>query len=229
MNRTQVVKIFKFRKSILNNIDNILSKIKSSNNNDLSSQGQLDLFSQGLKVEKEEEVPEYDGKINIMEFVDYEKELLGLPVTYNPLNDLEIFNEIYCNYKPEQLLNFDTNNDNITILDRIVDIEYQVSNNSGNRYAKIYISELSKNLFFYLNGERYKKFIAQLYINEFYLIKLNYSEPTKKFPRDSFSITKIKNIKDVNIESKIKELKEKRSKVQVMDRNWIETNKPEWL
>jgi len=86
-----------YKKTLVQNFDSIIKASKSSKKADLSSQGQLDLFSMGLEdVKSNPKLIEYDGYIDLMDMVSMEEDLLGIPVTYNPLDDLQILIELYC-------------------------------------------------------------------------------------------------------------------------------------
>lgn len=201
MDKSEVERIFRWRKSLVNNFDKITGAIKSAAKADLSSEGQLDIFSMGMEDDIERpKIEMYDGPINLMEGLHLEVELLGLPVTYNPLDDLWMYEELYCTHKVVDLFEMNKNRTKIIVMDRITDIKTQPSKR-GNLYSKIFLSNLGLNNYCFLFGDDLKNYISRIFIDQIYLIELEYKLPSPEFSKESIIIHHIKNIKDVDIEA----------------------------
>lgn len=207
MDKRKIEKIFRWRKTLINNWDKITGAIKSSKKADLSSQGQLDLFSVGLEdVSTPLKLNKDNGHIDIMENVKNEIEVLGVPVLFNPIDDYVIHKELFCTHEVHDLLRFTEAYKGIIVLDRITSILYKSSQKSGNKYCKLFISELGEENYLYLWGKNFSKYIPQIFIDNIYLIEVEYITPTPKFDMTAIAVTHIKNVKDVDVKSEIERL-----------------------
>lgn len=221
MNKNEALEIYKWRRGLVDSFESITSAIKSSNDLAEKNVGQLDLYSEVIKVDKvypKVKIPNYS--INIIEEVNKEVELLGIPFTYDPIDDLQIYSDVYCSHNPVNLLELVEDTKDIVILGRISDIEYRKSKKSGNPYAKIRISSLPEEYYFYLTGKRYVNNIAKMFLLNHYLFRLTFSMPTKDYPYESISIERVDNILDLDIEGRIKELYNS-CKVEELDEKWM--------
>ena len=216
---------FRFRQTIVDNLDTIIKQGKQMKKEKLNSNSQLSLFDDSnFDIEIDTSLPIYKGKINKMKFAEKERELLGISITYNPLNDARIFEDIYCNHSPIDLLYLEKDEKNIVIMDYIIDIEHRTSKR-GNSYAKIFISTLGRETYFYLFGENYKKFMPTIFRNKIYLFKLTYNTPSKRFNRNNIVIDNIKNIEYIDVYGKIDELIEALPKPNELEGSWRAKNR----
>lgn len=227
MNRKQAEEIFRGRKTIFDNVESLLDKVRKSSNYDLADQGQLDLFGAGLVVEKAT-LEAYSGPIDVMDWVRLEMDLIGIPVLYNPLEELDMYMDLFCTHSVHDLFNLDKDDSKIVVIDWITDITYHKSTKSGKPYARIYTNLYGVNNFWYLWGKSYKELIPRTYINETYMFQLNFTMPTPEFSRECINITHLKNIKDVDVESEYKRAYNASMEVK-MDKDWIKTNNIEWI
>lgn len=192
--------IFRHRQTILDNLDKILSSAKGSKKSQSKNVGQLSLFGD-IEVEKPKLV-EYDGHISLMKWVNAETELLGVPITYEPLDEYGQLKELLCTHTASDLLEMVEDTDGIVIMDRVTLIDKRTSKN-GNPYAKLYLSQFGSEKYCYLTGDNYKKYISLIYLNEIYLFLMKYRKPTKDFSIDSINIVHVKNVKDIDIDTEI--------------------------
>ena len=225
MDKKQAIDVLKYRLTLLKNYDKIINSLKSSRKADLSGQGQLDMFSVGLEDPKENtKLVEYDGNVAHMDIVDIEKDLLGLTISYNPLDELIMYEDLYCTHKVTDLFSMNKTKHNIVIMDYIVNIDYKKSK-KNNFYAQIQISNFNDKYFMYLFGDTFKENIHKLFIGESFLIQLSYQEPTPKFDRDSYVINSIKNIKDVEIDEEYNRIINNLKITSELKEDWMIKNK----
>lgn len=223
MTKAEVENIYRWRKTLVQNFDNIIKASKSSKKADLSSQGQLDLFSMGMEdVKTNPKLIEYDGVIDLMELVNVETELLGIPVLYDPLEEYSFYVDIYCTHTISEILELTDKTENIIIIDRLSRIEHKISA-KGNKYCKLFFLQFGET-YIYLWGNLYKDKISMMYVNEIYMIQLNFNTPTKEFDRYSHVCTHIKNVKDVDIDSEYKRLIKSLVITDELNENWMIKN-----
>lgn len=225
MNKQQIESIFRYRQTIIDNIDKIIGATKKSQKADLSAQGQLDLFSMGLEdCKSNPKLKLYDGHINLIEYVNKESELLGVPVLYDPIEDVSfMYYELYCTHNVYDILELTEQTENIVIIDRLVKIEHRTSKN-GNNYCKLYFSQLGET-YLYLWGQNYRNFVSSLFVNEIFIIRLTFNIPTKEFDRYNYVCTGIKNIKYVEIEEEYNRLINSLEIIDELDEEWMLVNK----
>lgn len=223
LNKQKIVDLFKWRKTLVQSYEIIKNAVKSSEKADLSDQGQLDLFSAGLEVEKTlPKLIEYEGGVDLMEMVDLETEYMGLPITYEPLNGLDMYVDIYCTHSVYEVLELTDKTENIIILDRVVIIEYKISQ-KGNKYCKLFLSQMGET-YIYLWGQQFRDLISRIFTNEIYLLSITFNIPTKDFDRYSYVCNYIQNIKDVEIEEEYNRIYNN-CKVEELDKHWMIKNR----
>lgn len=222
MKEKEVREIYRWRKTIVNNIDSILKKFKKSKENKEKNAGQMSLFdSVEEEIEIDTNIEEYDGYINMNECFLKEKELLGISVLYDPIKEAQMYKDLYCTHEAEDILKMNKNINGIIIIDIVTKVEETISQR-GNRYAKVYISQLGSTYMFLFTNE-YRKFISSIIVGDVHLIELNYSIPTVKFDRESISISRIKSLKYVDIEEKYNQVISN-AKVTKLDEPWMLKN-----
>ena len=98
MNRLEAEDVFRRRQTIVDNLDKLINSSKKSKKAESkSSFGQMSLFDIGLDDCKEPpKMIECEGNIRLMDYVNLETEILGVPITYNPLDELWMYKELYC-------------------------------------------------------------------------------------------------------------------------------------
>lgn len=228
MDKKQIEKVFRWRKTLVNNFEKISGATKKSKKADLSGQGQLDLFSMGMDdCKSTPTLDEYTGYINLMELVDLETDLLGVPVTFEPLAQYWMFKELYCTHEVIDLLELTDDELGIIIMDRITLVDKRISQR-GNDYCKIHLSQLGSENYCYLWGESYRKYIPQIFLNEIYLFQLQHKKGTKEFSQDSLIITHVKNIKDVDIDFEYNRLINSLEIIDELDEDWMIKNRKIW-
>lgn len=201
MNKKEAEAIFRWRQTLLDNFDSIKLAVKKSRKANALTGDQLDLFGAGLEVAKEfPKLIPYEGYISLIASVNKEVELLGVPVLYNPIDDYDMYKELYCTHNVVDLFDLTEDEEGIVVLDRVTEIDYRVSKR-GNDYCKLFLSNLGQEYYVYLFGKFYRDYIQHIFKDEIYLFKLKYSTPTKDYNRDSISCEHLKNIKDVDIDT----------------------------
>ena len=229
MDRSKIESIFRWRKTLVDNFDKIKSAKASSKKADLSSQGQLSMFDAGLEDVKEmPKLEEYSGAIHIMDWVRSEMSIVGTPYTYNSLDDLSMYKDLYCTNEVVDLFELTEDKSKIVVMDWITEITHHKSKDKGSPYVKIYTSLYGADNYWFLWGKDYQSLIAKVYINEIYLFELNYRIPTKNYSKESINITHLNNIKDIDVNGEYERVYNL-CKVNNINKKWIETNKPEWL
>lgn len=210
MNKQQAELIYRNRRTILDNIDNVLNYQKKIDKlRDKSAKkniGQLSLFDvEEVEIIKKPELIESNSFINIEECVDRETELLGIPISYNSLDDLWIYEELYCTHLVTDLLEVTEATKRMIVMDKIVDIEYRTSD-AGNRYCKLYLSKLGSENYCYMWGKTYRDYIPMTFKKQIYLFDIEYKPATKEFSRNCLIVNHLKNIKDVDIDEEYNRL-----------------------
>jgi len=229
MNKQQIEETFRWRKTLIKNYDKIIGAYKSSAKINESNKGQFSLFSIGMEDCKvTPKLEEHEGYIDIMQSVNEEAELIGVPIFYNPLDDCDMYKHLFATHEVYDLLDFDKDKSKIIVLDRIVKITSHKSKKSGSSYAKIYTSMLGVDEYWFLFGRAYSDLISKAYVNEIYLFELNYRIPTANYSKSSVNISYLKNIKDVDINSEYNRLVNLPTEGPI-NREWIEKNHPEWI
>jgi hypothetical protein len=228
MNRSEAEEIFRGRKTIFDNVESLLDKVRKSSNYDLADQGQLDLFGAGLEVEKAT-LKAYSGLIDVMEWVRHEMYSLGVPVTYTPLDELDMHKDLFCTHGVSDLFNFDKDMPNVVVADWITDITYHKSKKSGKPYAKIFTSLYGVDNYWYLWGRDYKELIPRVYVNEAYLFQISYRIGTPEFSRESINITYLNNVKDIDLEKEYKRAYNASKEVKMEDKPWMIKNRKKKL
>lgn len=228
MNKKEAEEVFRWRRTLVDNIEEIILATKKSSKYDLSSQGQMDLFGAGLEVEKKKDLKEYSGYINIMDHVRDEMGLIGVPYTYNPLDGLDMYSNLYCTHDVTDILEFNENKSGVIVMDWITEITHHRSKEKGNPYVRIYTSLYGADKYWFLWGKDYERLISKVFINEVYLFELNYRIPTIEYSKESINITHLNNVKDVDINSEYERVYDASKEIKI-DKKWIEANKPEWL
>lgn len=204
--------------------DLLTGAIKSSRKANSVGEGQLDLFGAGLEVKKEyPKIEIQQGHVNLMEIVEKETELLGVPVLYNPIDDYDMYRDLFCTHSVTDLLEMTEPTHNIVILDRVTQIDYRVSQR-GNNYCKFYISSLPGDTYIYLWGAAYRGLIPKLFRNGIYLFQLEYKVATPEFSKDSIVCHLLKHVDDVDIEAEYDRLI-KNSTVSSLDEPWMLKNR----
>jgi len=219
MNKTDAIEVYRWRQTLVDNYEAINKSIKSSNKADLSHQGQLSMFDIGLDDPKAEiKLKTHEGSINVMDYVNKETELLGIPVLYDPLQEYEFYFDIYCTHTPSEILELTEKTEKIVIIDRLSRIENRTSA-KGNKYCKLFFSQMGET-YIYLWGNLFKDKVNMLFINSILMVELTFNTPTKEFDRYSYVCTYIKNIKDVDIDEEYNRLINS-CDVEELDEKWM--------
>lgn len=198
MTRSEAIITFRWRQTVIDNLDSIIGAVKSSQKADLSSQGQLDLFGAGLEVERKVGLIPHKFDINVDAFVNAEIELIGLPVTYNPLDEYEMHQELFCTHDSTELLGLNAKTQNIIYLDRVVDIEHCYSK-KGNRYGRLKLFNLGDNMDVFLFGSDYHEYVREVFKDQIYMFKLEFNVPTPKFDGYSTVCKYLKKADEVDL------------------------------
>jgi len=217
--------ILRYRITLLRNTDKILKAAKKSEKANENAHGQLSMFDVGLVKESPNvELDEYEGHVHEMDLVNMEKEVIGLSLTFDPLEECEMYKSLYCTNEVDDVNKIIKAKEGIVIMDYITKIKHLPSR-KGNMYARIETSELANGNFFYLFGDMYKDNIRDLFINQIYLIELTYNEPSLTFDRDSLVIDRIKNIKDVDITREYERIMSKSKSTIGLNEPWMIKNR----
>jgi len=217
--KKEAIEIFRRRQSLVNSLDKIIAVNKSSQKHSYND-GQLTLFDMGMdKAVTYPTIDLYEYDVDIMYWVNKETELLGIPITYDPLWEYDICNEIFCTHQVTDLLELTENTENIVVMDRITGIEYRISK-KGNNYCKLHLSKLGNNNYIYLTGNAYLTHISQVFTNSIYLFQLNYKLPTKDYSKESISVTYMKNILYVDIDKEYDRLIDSLEIVDELNEEW---------
>jgi DNA polymerase III alpha subunit len=225
VNKQQIEATFRWRQTLVDNIEKIMGATKKSKKLDLSKTGQLDLFSMGLEdCKSNPKLNEYTGNIDLMEWVNIETDLLGVPITYEPLEDKWMYKELYCTHEVTDLFELTDDTKDIIVLDRITNIERRVSQ-SGNNYVKIHLSQLGTENYCYLWGRYYKEYIPKVFNQETYIFLIEYKKATPEFSKDSLIINGLKNIKDIEINEEYDRLIKSMNIDDELNESWQIKNK----
>lgn len=199
MEKSEIEAILRYRYTIVDNLQDIINKIKKNKLNKNKNVAQLSLFDNDeFENYKDFKLKINNDNININKIAEIETELLGIPITYDPLNEYDFYKEIICTNEVTDILNFTSDINNIIIIDRITKIDCKISK-TGNKYAKVHISKLPSLMYMYLTGKNFEKYIHYTFINNIYLFEVNYRTASPTFTVDSISISHLKHIEDVDI------------------------------
>ena len=199
MNKQEAKEIYYNRQSLVDSLDSIIEYGKAFQKNKNKQTAQLTLFDMGM--EDKIEVPKIESKntsVNLIEWYKLESQLLGIPITYDPLKELWMYEELYCTHTSEEVLKMNEHKKDIVIMDIITEIEYKISKN-GNNYAKIYTQNLGET-YLYLTGKAYQHLIFNVFKDQIYLFDLTYNPSAPSFSKESININFLKNINEVDIE-----------------------------
>lgn len=225
MTSNEAKEILRYRITLLRNSERIFKAAKKSEKANEDIDGQLSMFNVGLEKEAPNiELEAYKGNVHEIDLVIMEKEVIGLPITFNPLDENQIYKDLYCTHEMNNLRTMLKTKEGIVVMDYITKINHRTSQR-GNHYAQIITSELEEGNFFYLFGDMYKDNIRDLFINQIYLIELTYNQPSLTFDRDSFIIDRIKNVKDVQIDKEAKRLINNLKIESELNEPWMLCNK----
>lgn len=207
MKKHEAIELFRSRKTVVDNSEKIMNTVKSSQKADLSSTGQMSLFDAGMKdVIGRPKLVEHSDPIDIMQCVREEIDLLGMCLTYDPLEEYEIIDALYCTHTTADLLSVTENTKGMIVMDWIYDIDYRISKKSGTPYCKLHLASLGADHYLYLWGKNFQKLIKTVFKNNVYLLEVEYMEPTPEFSKSSLVCSYLKNVKSVDPTAKYKQI-----------------------
>ena len=228
--KDQAIQSFQNRQAIVNSLDNLIRYGQAFQKNKNKVTTQLSLFDIGLEDKTEKPKIELKDNIDLIEWYKLESQLLGVPITYDPLKELWMYEELYCTHKPDDVLKMTEYQKDIVIMDIINEIEHRKSK-SGNDYVKIYTQNLGET-YLYLTGKAYQNLIFNVFKNQIYLFDLTYNPPTKDYSKDSININYLKNINDIDIDNEYNALMKRiipniDEYKQLFSNMWIKSNNDE--
>lgn len=209
------------------NVEKIFSSVKKSKDKEEANQGQLDLFSIGLEDPKADlKLDPYHGAVNPIQEANLEAELIGLSISYDPLDDHQMCQELFCTHYPVDIFDITSSTNDIIIMDRVVDIYTGISK-SGKKFYRLTLSKLGKDYQISIYGKKFVQYIKELFIDQIYLFQINYQEPSSKSPYASMNTVRLKNVKDVDVDGEYDRIMGL-SDVSTMDEPWMFENRKEY-
>lgn len=183
---------YDFRATVLSNIGNLIAHYSKKDT------AQMSLFPISEDTSFEMTRPE---NINYKEIAAAEKDVLGVCLSYNEFDRFVLERLRFCNTTIEGINELIEDSDNLIFIATVDDIEYKKSQ-FGNNYAKLTLRDNITSINLFLFGDMYKKYIASIYKNKFYLIRASYTAETQRT-----NILSIKGIEDIDISDYVSGIK----------------------
>lgn len=166
--------LFKYRKSIADNVDKIISYGKSISKSKMT--GQLSLFgSETIEIEKVDIIQKDISDREAKEIAEKESDVMGVFLTYNPYSDHILTEKTICDTTLKEAFFCEENGKKMTFLASVSGFEYMVSQ-YGNQYLKVFLSRDGIVMKTYLTGEYFKKNKHKVIRDEIFVVRCIYND-----------------------------------------------------
>ena len=194
-----VAEKLKFRKSILNSIEDLTKYAKAYKKT--AEQGQMSLFS-SLEIEiKKPEIQKLDlNESDIYELLEKEEEHIGLNVTYDIFKKHILLENTLCTTTLTNVINNEKSIQDGIMLVYIYDIEMRDTKN-GKRYAKLFGSRNGLKHYMYFFSDDIYTDLQNIRTKEVNLVKFRYDNNN-----DTIVAKKVSSVKYIDISKYIEKI-----------------------